>query len=195
MEDRRTLYTAQEPPWQNRRHGYPYSQNFQPCLRRCHPLCFRPAPWIWCSFALAISGDLAAPFSICGEKNLKTGRTYIAESHRFKLLLGTLMALVIADGRISRFLIVENRFAEEMNPLLQPWIAEDAFMLMKVVVSFLGALALWHMYKRRPGLSFTVTSSLTAFYTVLIFWSLSIPFSFGLGDLGSCFMGAQFLGS
>ena len=92
-----------------------------------------------------------------------------------RLLLGTLVALVVSDGLISRFL-VEHGFAYEGNPFLQSWIGGDTFLVIKLVGAFLAALALWDIWKRHPKLSFITTLCFVILYTFLVFWSLFIFF-------------------
>jgi len=92
-----------------------------------------------------------------------------------RLLLGTLTALVISDGLISKFLVAHG-FAREGNPFLQTWIDEDMFLVIKIVAAFFIALILWDMYRHHPKLSFISTVCFVMFYTVIVFWSLFVFF-------------------
>ncbi len=90
-----------------------------------------------------------------------------------RILLGTMIALVSADGVISRFLIT-NGLAREGNPFLEEWILDDIFLGLKFAGAFLAALALWIIYKRHPNSSFAITLCFVVLYTVIVFWSLHI---------------------
>ena len=92
-----------------------------------------------------------------------------------RLLLGTLIALVAADGLISKFL-VQHGFAREGNPFLQTWIGEDRFLVIKLMGGFLAAFLLWDIYRRNPKLSFISTLCFVILYTFIVFWSLYIFF-------------------
>lgn len=92
-----------------------------------------------------------------------------------RLLLGTLAALVVSDGLISKFLVAHG-FAREGNPFLQIWIDEDIFLVIKIVAAFFVALILWDMYKRHPKLSFISTLCFVMLYTIIVFWSLFVFF-------------------
>jgi len=108
-------------------------------------------------------------------KDLKTSRSHFAGRRRMRLLLGTLTALVVSDGLISKFLVAHG-LAYEGNPFLQVWVGEDMFLLLKIVAAFLTALILWDMYKHHPRLSFISTLCFVMLYTVLVFWSLFVCF-------------------
>ncbi len=125
--------------------------------------------------------DLRGPYSISTGKNLKIDETAFFGSRRLKLLLGTLIAVGVADGIISRFIIVEKRLAREVNPFVQAWIGEDAFLVIKLAGTCLAAIILWDVYKRLPRVSFICTVCCVAFYTVLVFWSLLIFFTHHTG--------------
>ena len=89
------------------------------------------------------------------------------------VLLGTMIALVVADGLISQYLIV-NGLAREGNPLLQIWIHDELFLGLKLAGAFFAALAIRIIHKNRPNLSFSITLCFVVFYTGLVFWSLII---------------------
>jgi len=92
-----------------------------------------------------------------------------------RLLLGTLTALVVSDGLISRFLVAHG-LAYEGNPFLQTWIEKDIFLVIKIVAAFFTALILWDMYRRHPRLSFISTLCFVMSYTGIVFWSLFVFF-------------------
>lgn len=92
-----------------------------------------------------------------------------------RLLIGTLFALVVSDGLISRFLVT-NGLAREGNPFLQVWVGKDIFLVIKLVAAFLVAFVLWDIYKQHPRLSFISTVCFVIAYTALVFWSLIVFF-------------------
>lgn len=102
-----------------------------------------------------------------------TFHSYFAGSYRIRILLGTLIAAVVADGVISKFL-VEHGFAREGNPFLQFWIGKDEFLVIKLLGGLLAALYLWGIYKRNPKLSIACSSLFLTAYTFIIFWNLLI---------------------
>ena len=107
------------------------------------------------------------------DNNLKTTQSGIARSRLLKLLLITMVALVVADGIISMFLVAQG-LGHEGNPLLRAWIRNDAFLGIKLAGGLLAAFLLWNISKRYPRLSFAVTICAVMFYTVLVFWSIFI---------------------
>ena len=106
---------------------------------------------------------------------LKLSNSYRLRHYPINILLGLLVALVIADGVISNFLIAHG-FAREGNPLLQNWVNKEGFMVIKVAGALLAALALWDIYKRNPRLSFISTTCFVAVYSLIVGWNLAIFF-------------------
>lgn len=92
---------------------------------------------------------------------------------QLRLLLGTLIALVAADGLISRYLVTGG-MAYEFNPFVKTLITQDNFISIKLAGSFLAAFILWKAYKRLPRASFAIALLAVIWYTALNFWSLTI---------------------
>lgn len=84
-----------------------------------------------------------------------------------------MIALVVADGIISRFLVLRG-FANEGNPFLRAWIDQDLFLSIKLAGAALAAIILWRVSTRFPHASFYITLFFVAGYTVLVLWSLLI---------------------
>jgi len=103
---------------------------------------------------------------------LNSHESHFADSRRIRLLLGTMIALVVADGLISEFLITRG-FAYEGNPLLQAWASQN---FIKLLGALLSALILWDIYKHYPRLSSITTLCLVTLYTIIVFWNV-IAFS------------------
>jgi len=104
---------------------------------------------------------------------METLRSYFADSYQIRILLGSLVAAIVADGVITKFL-VHNGFAVEGNPFLHFWVGEDVFLTIKLLGGLLAALYLWGVYKRHPRLSIWCSSSFLTAYTFIIFWNLLI---------------------
>lgn len=110
--------------------------------------------------------------------NIKERVAFLTESNDSRLrllsiLLGTMIALVVADGVISRFLIA-NGLAREGNPLLQVWIHDELFLGLKLAGAFLAALGIRSIHRDHPNVSFAVAVCFVVFYTGLVFWSVII---------------------
>jgi len=105
--------------------------------------------------------------------SINTYRYYSAVSHSMKLILGTLVALVVADGLVTN-LLIELGLAHEGNPFLQAWAGMDIFLVFKLLGAFLAALILFDIYKHHPRLSFISALTFVVLYTVIVFWNLSI---------------------
>jgi len=97
-------------------------------------------------------------------------------SRLFYLLLVFLVALVVADGTITRFLIM-NRMGTEFNPFLHEWVESDSLLLLKLAGSAIAAFMLWRVSKKYPKLTLIVTIGFIVFYAVIIIWNLVIFFT------------------
>jgi hypothetical protein len=97
-------------------------------------------------------------------------------SRLFYFLLVSLVALVVADGTITRFLII-HRLGIEFNPFLQAWVESDTLLLLKLSGSAIAAFMLWRVSKKYPKLTLIVTSSFIVFYSVIILWNLFVFFN------------------
>lgn len=106
---------------------------------------------------------------------MKTSKSRLSHHRQLRLFLGTLIALVVADGLITKFLVSE-RFAREGNPFLQDLVGEDTFLGIKLAGVFVSALILWDMYKHHPRASYITTLCFVVIYTVIVFWNLLIFF-------------------
>jgi hypothetical protein len=97
-------------------------------------------------------------------------------SKLFYFLLVSLVALVVADGTITRFLII-NRLGSEFNPFLQAWVESDTLLLFKLAGSAIAAFMLWRVSKKYSKLTLIVTIGFVVFYSVIILWNLFVFFS------------------
>ncbi len=101
---------------------------------------------------------------------------YFGGSREMKSILATLVALVVADGILSQFLI-RYGLAREGNPLLQTFVEQSNFPLIKLAAALLCALILWDIYKTRPRLAMASSLFFIGFYTVIVYWNLGIYFA------------------
>lgn len=95
--------------------------------------------------------------------------------HQMRCLLGAMFALVVADGLISNFLMTHG-LGREWNPLLQAFVGEENFLLIKVAGAFLSALIMWDIYKKRPQMATIGSLCIVVFYTGIVYWNLFIFF-------------------
>jgi hypothetical protein len=100
-------------------------------------------------------------------------------TYTIRILLGSLFAVVVADGVITRFL-VSNGLASEGNPLLGDWVYNDAFYTLKIGGALLAVMYLWSIYKRHPKICIAFCSLLLVVYTGIILWNLSIIWHVGV---------------
>lgn len=84
-----------------------------------------------------------------------------------------MIALVVADGVISRYLITAG-LAQEGNPFMRVWISRDTFLYLKLGGAFLAAFILWRVSRSFPHTSFCIALFFVVVYTVLVLWSLLI---------------------
>ena len=85
------------------------------------------------------------------------------------------MALVIADGLISQFL-VKSSLGREINPLLGSLVGQPVFIALKVFGAALCAFILWDINKRRPRLALIATFCFIAVYGGIVLWNLASLF-------------------
>ena len=105
----------------------------------------------------------------------KTGKGSFAQIRRIRCLLGTVFALVVADGLISSFLVTHG-LRREWNPYLQTLVIDDNFLLIKVAGALLCTLILWDIYKKRPKMATISTLCIVVLYTGLLYWNLGVFF-------------------
>ena len=103
----------------------------------------------------------------------RTIRDYFTDSYRIRIILGSLFTAIVADGIITKFLVL-NGFAIEGNPFLGDWVTNNAFYTLKIFGGLLALLYLWSIYKRHPRLSIGFSSLFLVAYTLIIFWNISI---------------------
>jgi len=110
-----------------------------------------------------------------GEDLPKTSTGSFAGIRRIRCLLGTMFALVVADGLISNFLVTHG-LGQEWNPFLQILVSQENFLLIKVAGALLCTLILWDIYKKRPQMAMIGTLCIVVLYTGLLYWNLGVFF-------------------
>jgi O-antigen ligase len=100
-------------------------------------------------------------------KILNTTRT--AERKLYVLLI-TLFVLVVTDGVITSLLIT-NGIAWEGNPLLQGWVEQWYFPLVKALGALFCAVVIWDIYQRWPKLAILSSISFVIFYGLIVLWN------------------------
>lgn len=98
---------------------------------------------------------------------------------RIEYILGLLVALVVADGLITNFL-VSNGYGWELNPLLQPVAGSGVLAFLKAGGALFCALVLWLVHRRKPVLAMNFTLFCMVFYTGIVYWGLSVFFIYRL---------------
>ena len=106
---------------------------------------------------------------------LRVPKRYIVKSRTMRLSLYTLFILIVADGLLTEFLVV-NGHALEANPFLQAWVGQNLFLAIKISGAFLATLLLWIKYNTKPKPVYIITVVFLSFYTGIIFWNLSVFF-------------------
>jgi hypothetical protein len=99
----------------------------------------------------------------------------IVRTRIFPSLLGVLFALVVADGIISQYLVV-NSLGIEGNPFLMAWVHEDLFLYVKIVGALLCVFVLWDIHKRWSKLAVSASVFFVMVYTCIVFWNLGVFF-------------------
>jgi len=93
--------------------------------------------------------------------------------HFFLLLLVFLVALVLADGVVTRFL-VNNGLGSEANPFLKMWVKSDLLFVIKLVGASLAALILWTLYRTKPKMAWITASIFVGAYALVIIWNIIV---------------------
>jgi len=94
-------------------------------------------------------------------------------SRNQKLLLGTLFALSVADGWLTRYIITQG-LGIEGNAWLTPLASSDALIAVKILGTALAASLLWQLYFRKPRIIQGVTAILVAWYTLIVWWNVLV---------------------
>ena len=94
---------------------------------------------------------------------------------RFTQLIAVMVLLIVADGIISQYLVL-NGLGQESNPFLKVLVGADVFLAVKVAGGLLAGLILFHLYRSRPAVAFRSTIVFVIFYVAILFWNLGVLF-------------------
>jgi hypothetical protein len=95
--------------------------------------------------------------------------------YQFRLLLGSIISLMGADGIISVFLMRHN-LAIEANPLMRTLAFEEVFPLLKIIGALISVLILSHAVRIKPGIISFSACLLVLSYTFIVYWNLFVFF-------------------
>jgi hypothetical protein len=96
-----------------------------------------------------------------------------ARPFRLGYLLALLVALVIADGLLTEFLI-SSRIGREGNIFLAGLVSGGGLIWVKVIGALVSAIILWDVGQRHPRLAFGFTLFFVAAYTGIVVWNISV---------------------
>ncbi len=113
------------------------------------------------------------PWVSAGEFMKALTNYFDAGHYQIRILIGALFAAIVADGVITMYL-VHSGFAQEGNPFLEYWVAENKLLVMKICGGLLAGLYLWSVYRKHPRLSIIFTAILLTGYIFIVGWNLHI---------------------
>lgn len=97
----------------------------------------------------------------------------IVRTREFPCLLGVLFALVVADGVITQYLVMNN-LGIEGNPFLTAWVHKDRFLYIKILGAIFSAIILWDIYKRWSKLAISASIVFVVIYTGIVYWNIGV---------------------
>ena len=103
----------------------------------------------------------------------KIPKRFHIESRTVRYTLCALFCVIVADGLITQFLVTGGH-GSELNPFLKAWVGQGWFLAIKISGAFLATLLLWINYSQKPKLVYRITVVFLAFYTLVLFWNLSV---------------------
>ena len=101
----------------------------------------------------------------------KTAGTSFTGVRRIRGLLGTMFALIVADGLITNYLMVQG-LGTEWNPFLQALAGQEHFLAIKIAGALISALILWDIYRKRPQLAIISTLFIVVLYMGIVYWNI-----------------------
>jgi len=97
----------------------------------------------------------------------------LADPRQVRYLLGALVALVIADGVITEFIIL-NGLGRESNPFLKNIVGDSIFLTLKILGAVLCAVILRDIHRRYPRLAIAATCCFVALYSIIVLWNVGV---------------------
>jgi hypothetical protein len=89
---------------------------------------------------------------------------------QMRYMLYLLLALIVADGILSNFLVLQN-MGFELNPFLKDLVGGEYLLPLKVCGALLAVIMLWGIYKKLPRVSVICSLSFVVFYTAILYWN------------------------
>jgi len=93
----------------------------------------------------------------------------IVKARQMRYILYVLFALIVADGILTDFLIVQ-KLGQEWNPFLKNIVGGEQFLSIKVCGAFLAIVIMWEIYKKQPGMAIVSSLCFLVLYTGIIYW-------------------------
>ena len=97
----------------------------------------------------------------------------IVYTRPFPCLLGVLFALVVADGVITQYLVMNN-LGIEGNPFLTTWVTQDKFLYIKILGALFSVFILWDIYKHWSKLAMSASVVFVIVYTCIVYWNIGV---------------------
>ena len=94
----------------------------------------------------------------------------IVKARQMRYVLYTLFALIVADGILTDFLVMQ-RLGQEWNPFLKTLVGGEQFLLIKVCGAFLIIVIMYEIYRRRPRMAIVSSLCFLVLYTGIIYWN------------------------
>ena len=89
---------------------------------------------------------------------------------QMRYILYLLLALVVADGILSNFLVLQN-MGVELNPFLKNLVGGGYLLPLKAGGALLAIVMLYGIYKRAPRAATICSLSFVVFYTAILYWN------------------------
>ena len=97
----------------------------------------------------------------------------IVRTREFPCLLGVLFALVVADGVITQYLVMNN-LGIEGNPFLTAWVDQDKFLYVKILGALFSVFILWDIHKHWSRLAISASILFVIVYTCIVYWNIGM---------------------
>ena len=104
---------------------------------------------------------------------MKFSYTRYASIVKFPYLLALLVALVLADGLMTEFLIAGG-LGQEGNLFLHKILDSGNLIGFKIIGALVSAVILWDIHRRHPNLAFASTLLFIAVYTGIVYWNMFV---------------------
>ncbi len=112
---------------------------------------------------------------------ITTDHASLPQHRKLLVLLGSLLALFVADAVITRF-IVTHGLGREGNPLLGFWVTTDQFAWVKLAAGLFACLLLWDMHKRAGRPVLIITGVFVGIFALIVGWNVVVAVM-GLGSI------------